>query len=166
MSSILISSPTIILENDMILDEDYQETIVVPDKATLIVKGITNRFIRIDQGGCVIVEGQTGRINCIGGKILIKEKGFVSSLYCANSVVVSKGKIHEVLLGLGALLSMSPYSESNFIDNQNSNLIAHHDTIIHNYHQTGIDPIGLVSESCYIEHYSAESGIFEKSNTI
>lgn len=125
------------IQEDTIIDQNYQESIAVPKNKTLIIKGQTNRLINV-HGGTVIIEGTANRINGFEGNIIIQKNGFVDSLYCGGNIKINIfGSIHESYLLKGATLTMEKTGMAIQIANDNSNVTIKEDSYIKNYNQWG-----------------------------
>ena len=133
-----LKSTSFSLQDDMIIQKDYQEAIFVPEGKTLIIDGQTNRLINVE-GGNVIVKGVASRINQFAGKVTIQRNGWVDSLYCGNesSEIEAFGKIHEVYLLRKASLTMKAHSYAIQITNDGARVNIMTNSYIKHYNQFG-----------------------------
>lgn len=109
------------LQDNMIIQKDYQESIFVLQNKTLTIEGQTNRLIIVGKGGTVIVKGNANRINGFGGTVIVQKNGFVDSIYSGGgSKMQIYGKIHEAYILRGAELTMRKGSYAIQITNDDS----------------------------------------------
>lgn len=134
-----ISSISQTIQEDIIIDKDYQESIVISKGATLTIKGQTNRLIIVNKGGKVIIEGVANRINGFGGDITIEQNGYVDSIYSGGGCqkINVNGTVHEIFILNGGILNVNEGSHILSISNEDSQVIIDRNTYIKNYGQWG-----------------------------